>query len=779
MSKVDIKDLENIVLEGGGAKGAAYAGAIKAIEMALKQRYDRLANPTAPLTDLGNTKAILDYGPEVNGKVKPQIKSFAGSSAGAITSFALALGLSAKQCVEVSDYPFKNFLKDTHSGKYRMVSKEGKISIGEDHRSLLGQGDETRNYRFKLDKKQVVLESVLKSQIRKLILDAVFNTLIAGLLENLPFLQNALIFVQNTSKSIGNWFKNLVGLNTNESNPNDPGNPFKLSGIAMYGVKVLYHVLVSMKLWPVKKMSSSSPASPQVFGYGNASAGPQNALLNMWWNRGAGWVVSLLFTKLKRDTGMNIGKDAIGNLIWDRGMFSGFAVREFFYEVMLYACFHDTHFQRSLFTEEECKLLNAIKFDIQKGRLKSDFTSLPFEIRNKLEGLPNMTFEEFYKETGIDLIMCVSNYSTDEPIYFSQKASPKFPVIEAVGGSMSIPPAIKPVYTEMDVVDYGAANHAIYNMDPVTFGKKRGSEENYFNFQQYQLDAVAIKMKLAEMEGITMSDNNPMSYSGFLMLLMKFVTNPELNRGFNQTVVVDGVDVPLTYEHFVFHYNVAYKGLLMDGGYRCNIPYNVYRSLLTEEKDEDGVVIDRFKKTVAIKLDDTFPKQWITRIYNILSDNLKAMGPVKQLTKEQRGLLGKLLHANFRLIFKNQNAAAQGQLLDFDDISLLDRKSFEKIAVAIAELHEKMTQKHLKPWNKDKPIFALAGEGYSYGSESGQIRFLSDHEQIIPVFSYGITCYDFDMEEIRDLISLAKAKAELQVGDYFEIKHRSETERWD
>ncbi len=105
------EDLEYITLEGGGGKGAVYLGAVKALEALFKndtlnlQAVDGVSNP----------KSILDYIDKKSNALK--IKGIGGSSAGAITSFPLALGLSSTDIQEILEkYPFnEEFLSNNRA----------------------------------------------------------------------------------------------------------------------------------------------------------------------------------------------------------------------------------------------------------------------------------------------------------------------------------------------------------------------------------------------------------------------------------------------------------------------------------------------------------------------------------------------------------------------------------------------------------------------------------------------------------------------------------------
>ena len=105
MSKIDINALRYIVMEGGGARGTTYLGAIRALENKLAERSDVLIeNPGSQV------HALLDFKEGPVGEEELVIKGVAGGSAGAITTYALALGLSSTEIEKVLQYDFQNFL---------------------------------------------------------------------------------------------------------------------------------------------------------------------------------------------------------------------------------------------------------------------------------------------------------------------------------------------------------------------------------------------------------------------------------------------------------------------------------------------------------------------------------------------------------------------------------------------------------------------------------------------------------------------------------------------
>lgn len=109
------------------------------------------------------------------------------------------------------------------------------------------------------------------------------------------------------------------------------------------------------------------------------------------------------------------------NLLYDMGLFPGFAVQEYFTDVT---------FRRLpvvLGWDESTKRENG--FDTKKGA-------------------EEMTFAQFYEWTGLDLVIGGLNVTNGNQRNFSVDNTPDFPVVAAVMMSMNIPGLFKPVYVD-------------------------------------------------------------------------------------------------------------------------------------------------------------------------------------------------------------------------------------------------------------------------------------------------------------------------------------------
>jgi hypothetical protein len=73
---------------------------------------------------------------------------------------------------------------------------------------------------------------------------------------------------------------------------------------------------------------------------------------------------------------------------------------------------------------------------------------------------------------------------------------------------------------------------------------------------------------------------------------------------------------------------------------------------------------------------------------------------------------------------------------------------------------------------KKKSILTIAMEGYSYGAERAQVREIGDNDHIIPLYSYGVGTFDFDLKKVNPMVNLSQVMAEKHVNKFFndEIK---------
>jgi predicted acylesterase/phospholipase RssA len=415
--------------------------------------------------------------------------------------------------------------------------------------------------------------------------------------------------------------------------------------------------------------------------------------------------------------------------------------------------------------------------------------------------------------TGVEFAVCVSNLTSNLPLYFSHKWTPDFRVQEAVGASMTIPPAIKPLYNESEVYKRGADKSIrikVWGGDNReqflhTFVDNQGNFSTV-DYHRYEHIVKKALQKIMVEKNVWISTNNVTDISTFLPLLRDLVVGEydEITRRFRRpehgeyTVEVEGITYSFGNELFHFYYNAAYFGLLVDGGYRCNIPYNIFRQTNLETTAE-------LRQVLAIKLDGGFPSLLISRLMSELSGLAPMDEVLKVLYKSEKmmdmnsipphlkplanvliealdDLLGEhfgepddisldktaiLKRAQFvkraKLVFVNfyKGKVDQGLLNEFDK----DDAAMKKLIISLMKEYRKKLQN--KPWEIRKGISVPMAEGYAYGSELGQLRFMSDHNYIIPLYSCGIGTYDFDLDKVKTLVKLSQEVSEKAIEDYF------------
>ncbi|MBC8757292.1 patatin-like phospholipase family protein [Kordia sp. YSTF-M3] len=123
----------------------------------------------------------------------------------------------------------------------------------------------------------------------------------------------------------------------------------------------------------------------------------------------------------------------LGNLIYNRGLINGLAVREYFKDVT----------RRKIH-----KIINAY-FRYYKGEQpKHNFKNVIYHLAENPE---KMTFRDHFRLTGVNLVITGTNLTQHLSKYFSVYHTPDFPVIEAVALSMNLPFLFKPVFVTASV----------------------------------------------------------------------------------------------------------------------------------------------------------------------------------------------------------------------------------------------------------------------------------------------------------------------------------------
>jgi predicted acylesterase/phospholipase RssA len=167
------------------------------------------------------------------------------------------------------------------------------------------------------------------------------------------------------------------------------------------------------------------------------------------------------------------------NLIYDRGLFPGFAVREFFHKI-----------------------------------LRNYYKNLDETNRSKVKSRPpeTMTFIELYSITGLELAFTGVNTTNAKSQIWSHRTTPDFPVAEAVAISMNLPVLFKPVRVVNSPkatldgywIDGGVQNNLPFHVfDELEDNENRGVEKGLSGLHSNVLALRLSPTKLSEADDIT------------------------------------------------------------------------------------------------------------------------------------------------------------------------------------------------------------------------------------------------------------------------------------
>lgn len=792
---MDFKDLKYISLEGGGGKGAVYLGAIKALEKTFEKHK-------AEFDLVGEKKSILDY--HLNAPYTragyPKIEGISGSSAGAITALPLALGLSSSDIETVlKGYEFeKEFMSSSlHEGKYRMVGMDykgnAKILVAEDKWRKLG---ENKIAEFKFDFVEAELNDIEKTGVGS----NVIKTLARGQIVSLgvKILTTGILHLHEPVAEFFRWLRGRA----------------QLSSVISGG-----------------QAQSSSPM---------ISLGPLQIRFVTIWDRWVNFVLSRVPSPVNLsgnllDLGLNslklflpkkIGgfiprnkiKGSIANLIWDRGVYAGFEIREFFFRILIFALSKDTHFRRCVIEKDSLKQYGISSKEIKdlEGCMK-DFKFVNknnYELTlKKLSGFfaEYLTFERFYEITGINLSCCVSNATYGQPMYFSAYFTPNYPVIEAMGGSMSFPLAFKPLYNEANVL-LSKVNESItnkftnnlagfkmqLNVNAKTFVNartdKRGkllvyykesfSQNDFYKYQNVVLNYIKFRCELNFSLNSNLSFKSYLPYLRAVIYKNDFISFDYKNPYSKQTECYEGLELKdLCY----FYYNSVFKGLHVDGGAIDNLPIAIHTYVTPQNNVLDYSKLqslDLKNHVLALKLDNSFPQALIDDIERQLipltkqyNTNLKEMVDTWNQMEKDRflstgvpGIANALPNYSEYMPIKNILELRLKKILKEKFETDVDKAVLAKILEKLKE-HYKLGEKGFTPWNKQISFLNTVLTPLQFGLEQGIIEAIEDNEHVIPLYCFGLGVFDFDLtsKKLKPLVDIANKESEKAVLNYFEV----------
>lgn len=145
-----------------------------------------------------------------------------------------------------------------------------------------------------------------------------------------------------------------------------------------------------------------------------------------------------------------------------------------------------------------------------------------------------MTFREFVKKTGINMIICATNLNTQKATYFSVNTTPDICVFEAIKASMCVPLLVKPVLIKDELyIDGGTCDNIpvvgfenipsnkilIINAAATPIVKQGTVIDNFFIYLETILQVILntandiVKMKhLMSSYDVLLLDNAPISF---------------------------------------------------------------------------------------------------------------------------------------------------------------------------------------------------------------------------------------------------------------------------
>lgn len=356
--------MEYLVFEGGGGRGAVYLGAVVALEqigfLPLKETYNS------------------------------PIKGIAGSSAGAITAFALAIGMTSNDLAE--------FMKSPESFS-RL--------IGVPRISLDGKSCTTQ-----------LIRSIEPNPSFHRINDIVNNKLF----EKIPPLLVAKTFGEHVKHPIHSYIKGEIreklvnGFKAFLSKINI--NNETLKNFHCYKNYNLNSSIYNVFLQYLNQLINTTGLTP-----GN---GVRDFFKNLIWK---------YFYELEIDDEQeDIFSDYNPENFQEKLALSIQTIQDEFNTKTLFEWLKEPAANKALI-----KRLQQLDITLNNEFSKKDFLAIR-------DDLYHISFKDLYEITKVDLRITGCNISKNSPRIFSKDFTPEFPVIEAIGLSMSIPFAFSPVY---------------------------------------------------------------------------------------------------------------------------------------------------------------------------------------------------------------------------------------------------------------------------------------------------------------------------------------------
>jgi predicted acylesterase/phospholipase RssA len=411
------QQIRHLALEGGGGKGIAYLGAIRALE-----EFGLL-----PLPISEDKRAELEALGLLKEKVVPRIEGVSGSSAGAFTALFLALGFDSSRLAAVLSHPptFNALYDGPDNDLARHVDRDRfkRSSMVEnpldkrDRDRRAQQGNVTVRPPSRTERSLRVHDFPFSTDGFSFSQAAIGTAIVGGsqvlgsafLRDEVPIVSQLGPYVPELFQSPGEAGRRLAG---------DLG---RIAALLLFIQSLGPGVKGAISEWirtflaeSLKKLAQQDPA-----------------------------YAALVNTITKDDATF---EKFFYNLLFDRGVFPGFAVRDFLKRQVI-----DFLRRRGEASDEQ-----------ELARLADE-----------------LTFASLYEKTHTDLVVTGVNITTHRPAYFGRKFTPQFPVVDAVAISGCFPFAFKPVLvTRCDRVEDGfwmdggiANNLPLHAFDEAVDGK--------------------------------------------------------------------------------------------------------------------------------------------------------------------------------------------------------------------------------------------------------------------------------------------------------------------
>ncbi|MGA5508965.1 patatin-like phospholipase family protein [Streptomyces umbrinus] len=392
-------DVQYLALEGGGGKGVVYLGAIRALE----------EMGVLPLPVDKQAREVLEEMEVLREQPPHQVIGVSGASAGAFTALFLALGFDSSELAVILsnpstfkalyDGPDNNEIRAVHENRFRRAKVfDNPIDAARRRKAELAAEQEHG--------RRVSIRPIPLGQRAPRVHDFPFadddfsvgtSAGLVGTVAAASFLGSPFLTGESPVDQLGPYVDRVLE------------SPLGLAE------DLVDRVLES----PLELAEDLSGLAALVLLVKSLSPGITGAI-SEWlraYIRGSlaalverkPWYGDLVKQVASSDAQL---EQYLYNLLFDRGVFPGFAVRDF------------------------------LKDRVVTFLRKRNEASEPGELSRLADEL---TFAGLKERTGTKLVVAAVNITTHEPAFFGPDATPDFPVVDAVAISGCIPPAFKPV----------------------------------------------------------------------------------------------------------------------------------------------------------------------------------------------------------------------------------------------------------------------------------------------------------------------------------------------